>query len=307
MEKNCYLKEFRSEVNNPNLFEVVGGFECDFITSGIGEVQAFYAIDNSHPIKLKLPVGVTPISDNYISYDEATNTVVYTSGLRLSVQNTKLHCVLLDKYNIKSVNLGDGAGIKNTSPLKVCRNIAKINLYYTSILNNGSFDLSDFYQPVVTELNIDMTTYAQANITGNLNTWLEGCDASKLVTLNVKREQLIDEDTNIASLCGRFTALTTMGFHGVTRLKGTVENLVANQVAKGRTTCNQISIISGGTLGTNVTFNGAEFTGIVSAKSTLKWKPTTSLAEGAVTDICLNSTAITISANGTKIADATPW
>ena len=277
MEKNCYLKEFRSEVNNPNLFEVVGGFECDFITSNIGEAQGFAATDKSHPIKLKLPVGVTP-RRGYISYDEATNVAVYTAGLILSVQNTKVHCVLLDKYNLKTVRLGNNTGIKNTSPLKVCRNIAIVSLSSPSILNNSSFDLSDFYQPVVTELNIDITTYVQANITGNLNTWLEGCDASKLVTLNVKREQLIDEDTNIASLCGRFTALTTMGFHGVTRLKGTVEDLVANQVAKGRTTCNQISIISGGTLGTNVTFNGAAFTGITNAKSTLKWKPTTSLA-----------------------------
>lgn len=198
-----------------------------------------------------------------------------------------LNCDLyVEKYNI---------GRMSTSRNAILGNIS--STYYSTLMyiDGGGWKgkIGDANPDTITSFDLNGNNFVACSLD----------DFIPFKKLTVLRVPIPFTGGNIEDLGGH-TELVTLS---VTHCVGDVSKLAAAQVANGRVNCTGINCIE---LGTNtyhnsVTFNGSVF--VTSGVVTLKWKPTTSSASGAVTDVQLSSTAITIDADGNKVADATPW
>lgn len=213
-------------------------------------------------------------------------TISSTSRTYIYLPN--LNCELyVEKYNI---------GIMSTNRPAILGNIS--STYYSTLMcidgSGWKGKIGDANPDTITSFNL------------NGNTFVEACSLDAFIPfkkLTLLRTPIYFTGGNIEDLGGH-TELVTLS---VTYCVGDVSKLAAAQVVNGRVNCTGINCID---LGTNTYHNSITFNGSVYATSgnvTLKWRETTSSVSGAVTDVQLGSTAITIDASGNKVADATPW
>lgn len=300
--ENCLVTKLKGVVNNDNL-EILGGVIVHAKSNASGAC-AVTSVSSSRLVHIYAPdvtIINTDSNGRVIDAHSAEVSTIFT----ISEANKEFDFVLTNKYNLASMPYGKTFYTDNT---KFLRSISDLSRFSVNISDNSihsSIDLNDVPASNLTQLSIINSAVYGLTFTGTLNGFMNRADASLLTIVICKLNRLIEPNSDVATLFGSFTGITKFGFFGCTNMTGTVESLVAAQVTAERTEAS-ITISEGGTLG-NVTFDGGAFTGISGTQSTLKWKPTTSSTAGAVTDICLNNTAITIAADGTKVGDTTPW
>lgn len=219
--------------------------------------------------------------------------------------------ILIDKYNGSLIHFE--AFIQTSFTLDELAYLTGVTIFRARGGKGNIKGLSSMLS--MTELSIDSTS----NIVGNLSS-ISGLTSLTSVSLPTGVSGTVADVANLTSLtsfkiinCNLITG-DVSGFGGLTSLAtlqiqgsgvtGRLEGFAANQVKAGRTTG---SVSNGSTWwGNKVTFNGSTLT---TGLDTLKWKPTESSVAGAVTDVMstVAGVAITIDADGNKVADAVIW
>lgn len=274
MSNNCLVTKLKGTVNNDSLLKLR---ELRFkAPSGLTKISG--GIYNS-------PVVINLISGNATAYKGTTEPLAETSfpvttGDGNAVQiTTTSECVfsIIEKYKVRTIN---------------------------GILIAGDIDLAEFkYANGL----VGLSAGSQAkNIHGDIKDLLnEDCPTKPFNSSSISFancSKIYGDFSDLAYFTSDINTFSVNVYN--TQIAGSIEKYVAKCVASpvGITTKSSIDVEYPNGL---VTFQGTVVTG--NTDNILKWKPTETSIEGAVTDICFKNVAIAIDANGNKVGDATPW
>lgn len=289
---NCVLTRLPGTVNNDNL-DKLGNVIIEVNETTAGTARAVAISTNGETVEVNALDGgyftVSGVQRTFITFSDTSRhylNLPYDKNFRLSISN---------KYALVRISAEDPNGNSTASNVFLRMKYVDycINLMYLQIkLKDGDINVLENLQNLkLLSIQGSDNIYGSINVLSNLSL-LEG--------IRINASEVNGDLSSIVST--HLTGSLTM-YLPYTKITGSVEEFVANNVKSGHVNAS----LSGVILPSGVTFDGGS--AYKNNSGTLKWRETTSSATGAVTDIYFtsHSKAITIDADGNKVADATPW
>ena len=275
MANNCLVTKLKGTVNNDSLLKL-GELRFE-APSGLTKISAG---SYNSPVVIDLISGsATAYKGSGADETQVTFPVIAGDGTATFISTTS-ECVfsIISKYEVRGIGGLLVAGYVDLKELKYTKNLNGVN--------TNSVQTPHIYGNIKDLLNENTPTrpfnFAAVNFANCSEVYGDFSDLAYFTS---------SADTSAVNVYK-------------TKIAGTIEEYVAKCVALpvSITTKSSIDIQYPNGL---VTFQGTAVTG--NTNNILKWKPTETSIEGAVTDICFKNVAIAIDVNGNKVGDATPW